>query len=127
MCRIRKAGFGLCWPDLAPKDPLRVAQFDRPEKIRKHIRQWRTRWSDKPRTADYGLQVLSRVLAYAVDPLGKIASNPCEGIKQLYSGNRSDIIWSDADIARLDGSPPEIRHAVQLAAHTGLRLGAERV
>ena len=41
------------------------------------------------------------VLSHAVDPLGKIASNPCEGIKQLYSGDRSEIIWTDADIAEL--------------------------
>lgn len=40
---------------------LRVAQFDRPEKIRPVIRQWRNQWTDKPRTADYGMQVLSRV------------------------------------------------------------------
>jgi integrase len=69
-----------------------------------------------------------------VDPLGKIASNPCEGIKQLYSGNRSEIIWTDADIAELKTTrlrpgqdefvcPAEIAHAVDLAAHTGLRLG----
>lgn len=70
------------------------------------------------------MQVLSRVLSYAVDPLGKIASNPCEGIKQLYSGNRSETIWTDADIAQLKGScSSEISHAVDLAAHTGLRLG----
>ena len=59
---------------------LRIAQFERPEKIRPAIRRWRNQWSDKPRTADYGMQVLSRVLSYAVDPLGKIASNPCQGI-----------------------------------------------
>ena len=70
-----------------------------PEKIRPVIRRWRNQWADKPRTADYGMQVLSRVLSYAVDPLGKIAGNPCEGIKQLYSGDRSEIIWTDADIA----------------------------
>ena len=63
---------------------LRIAQFDRPEKIRPVIRRWRHQWADKPRTADYGMQVLSRVLSYAVDPLGKIAGNPCEGIKRLY-------------------------------------------
>ena len=68
---------------------LRIAQFDRPEKIRPVIRRWRNQWADKPRTADYGMQVLSRVLAYAVDPLGKIAGNPCEGIKQLYTGDRA--------------------------------------
>jgi integrase len=116
---------------------LRTAQFDRPEKIRPIIRRWRNQWADKPRTADYGMQVLSRVLSHAVDPLGKIAGNPCEGIKQLYSSDRSEIIWTDADIAQLKkagGSRkiegkltelpclPEIAHAIDLAANTGLRL-----
>lgn len=103
---------------------LRIAQFDRPEKIRPVIRRWRNQWTDKPRSADYGMQVLSRVLSHAVDPLGKITSNPCEGIKRLYSTTRSEIIWTDADIGQLERScSAEIAHAVQLAAHTGLRLG----
>jgi integrase len=108
---------------------LRIAQFDRPEKIRPVIRRWRAQWADRPRTADYGMQVLSRVLSYAVDPLGKIAGNPCEGIKQLYSGDRREIIWTDGDIAQLKAGKPkrpcpeEIAHAIDLAAHTGLRLG----
>jgi integrase len=102
---------------------LRIAQFDRPEKIRPVIRQWRARFTDKPRTADYGMQVLSRVLSHAVE-LGKIASNPCEGIKQLYSAERAEIIWTDADIARIKATcSADIAHAVDLAAHTGLRLG----
>jgi integrase len=103
---------------------LRIAQFDRSEKIRPVIRRWRNQWADKPRNADYAMQVLSRVLSYAVDPLGKIASNPCEGIKQLYHGDRSEIIWSESDIARLkETCAIEVAHAVDLAAHTGLRLG----
>ena len=102
---------------------LRIAQFDRPEKIRPVIRRWRNQWADKPRTADYGMQVLSRVLSHAVDPLGKIAGNPCEGIKQLYSGDRSEIIWTDSDIAILKKTcSPEIAYAVDLASHSGLRL-----
>jgi integrase len=107
---------------------LRIAQFDRPEKIRPVIRRWRNQWADKPRTADYGMQVLSRVLSYAVDPLGKIAGNPCEGIKQLYSGDRSNIIWTEADLKQLKSGdtekpcPEEVKNAVDLAAHTGLRL-----
>jgi integrase len=107
---------------------LRIAQFGRPDKIRPVIRRWRNQWADKPRTADYGMQVLSRVLAYAVDPLGKIAGNPCEGIKQLYSGDRSEIIWTEADLKQLKAGgtdkpcPDEIKNAVDLAAHTGLRL-----
>jgi integrase len=103
---------------------LRIAQFDRPDKIRPVIRRWRNQWADKPRTADYGLQVLSRVLSYAVDPLGKIAGNPCEGIKQLYSANRSEIIWTESDITLLKKTcSADIGFAVDLAAHTGLRLG----
>lgn len=103
---------------------LRIAQFDRPEKMRPIIRQWRNRYADTPRTADMGMQVLSRVLSYAVDPLGKIAANPCEGIKQLYTVDRSEIIWTDADIAQIKATcSAEIAYAVDLAAQTGLRQG----
>jgi integrase len=103
---------------------LRIAQFDRPEKIRPFIRRWRNKWADKPRSADYGMQVLSRVLSFAVDPLGKIGGNPCEGIKQLYSANRSEIIWTEPDISQLKRTcSVEIAQAVDLASHTGLRLG----
>lgn len=103
---------------------LRIAQFDRPEKIRPLIRRWRNQYADTPRTADYGLQVLSRVCAHAVDPLGKIASNPCEGIKRLYSADRSEIIWTEADVAKLKAAASkEIATAIDLAAATGLRLG----
>jgi integrase len=102
---------------------LRIAQFDRPEKIRPIIRRWRNQWIDTPRTADYGMQVLSRVLAHAVE-LGKIAGNPCEGIKHLYNNDRSEIIWTDSDIAQIKKTcSPEIGYAVDLAGHTGLRLG----
>jgi integrase len=109
---------------------LRIAQFDRPEKIRPVIRKWRNGWADTPRTADYGMQVLSRVLSHAVDPLGKIAGNPCEGIKQIYSSDRSEIIWTPSDIAELKapaeplkGCSKEVARAVDLDACTGLRLG----
>lgn len=102
---------------------LSIKQFDRPEKIRPIIRRWRGQYARQPRTADYGMQVLSRVLSYAVDPLGKIASNPCEGIKQLYESNRAEIIWTETDIAQLRASASvEVMRAVDLAAATGLRV-----
>jgi integrase len=64
------------------------------------------------------------VLSYGVDPLGKIAGNPCEGIKLLYSSNRSEIIWSDGDIASIKKvCSVEIAHAIDLDVATGLRLG----
>lgn len=103
---------------------LPIAAFDRPERIRPLIRRWRDQWADRPRTADYGLQVLSRVLAYAVDPLDKIGTNPCEGIKRLYTADRAAVIWTDTDIAALKAkATAEIGFAVDLAAATGLRRG----
>jgi integrase len=102
---------------------LRIAQFDRPEKIRPIIRRWRNKWAETPRTADYGMQVLSRTIAHAVQS-GKIAGNPCEGIEHLYSNDRSEIIWTDADLSQIKKSCSiEIARAVDLAGHTGLRLG----
>lgn len=101
---------------------LRTAAFSHQEKIRPSIRRWRNQFADKPRTADFGMQVLSRILSHAVDPMGKIASNPCEGIKHLYSGSRAEIIWTDDDIAQLKAAASEeVGFAVDLAAHTGLR------
>jgi integrase len=102
---------------------LRIAQFERPQKIRPIIVRWRNMSAKTPRAADMGMQALSRVLAHAVDPLGKLASNPCDGIKRLYRSNRADIIWTDEDIATLKRvCSSEIAHAVDLAAHTGFRL-----
>jgi integrase len=103
---------------------LQTSQFDRHDKIRPVIIRWRNKWQDTPRTADYGMQVLSAILSYAVDPAGAIARNPCEGIKRLYSSDRSAILWTAADIAQLKAScSTEVADAVDLAAHTGLRLG----
>jgi integrase len=68
------------------------------------------------------------VLSYAVEE-GKIVGNPCEGINRVYVVNRSEIIWADVDIIQLKAGsitrpcPDGIAHAVDLAAHTGLRFG----
>ncbi len=103
---------------------LSIKQFDRPQKIRPLIRKWRGQFADKPRTADYGIQVLSRILSYAVDPMAKISQNPCEGIKQLYKNDRAAIIWTDDDIAQVKSScSPEVGWTIDLAACTGLRVG----
>jgi integrase len=113
------------WLDQIAEDfgDLSIAQFDRPQKIRPPILRWRQQWADRPRSSDLAMQVLSRVLSYAVET-GAIAGNPCEGVKRVWASDRSDIIWTDADLAQLKATcPPEIAHAVDLAVHTGLRLG----
>jgi integrase len=103
---------------------LRTAQFDRTDKIRPKIIKWRAKWAEQPRTADYYMQVLSRVCAHGVDPLAVIATNPCEGIKRLYSSDRSEIIWTPEDLKQLYSECSiEVQWACELAAHTGMRLG----
>lgn len=98
-----------------------VKLFKEPEKIKPIIRKWRDSYAQTPRTADYAIQVLSRVLAYAVE-LGKIRSNPCEGIKGIWKSNRSEIIWTAEDLAAIRSvASPSVWQGINLAAHTGLR------
>jgi integrase len=69
------------------------------------------------------MQVLSRVLACAVEK-GKLAGNPCEGIKHLYTGDRREIVWIDSDLEVIKKfCSADVARAIDLAAHTGLRLG----
>ena len=64
------------------------------------------------------------MLSHAVETLGKLSGNPCDGMKMLYKVNRSEIIWTPVDIENLKQTcSPEIAHATDLAAHTGLRRG----
>lgn len=99
---------------------LRIGMFDRPD-IRRDIRDWRDRYSSTPRAADMGLQVLSRLLAHAAAD-GMLKTNPVAGMARLYEGNRSSIIWTAEDLARLEQhASPEIMRAARLAALTGLR------
>lgn len=99
---------------------LSTRQFDRPN-IRVDIKRWRARWKATPRAADMGKQVLSRVLAFAVSE-GGLAMNPCEGLPNLYSNDRADIIWTADDMAALKAwASAEVYQAAELASLTGMR------
>lgn len=103
---------------------LRTAQFSRIEKIRPEIIRWRAQYAHARRSADFGLQVLSRVLSYGIDPCAEIATNPCDGVRRLYQNDRSTVIWEDADIARIKAATHEqMGWAIDLASLTGLRRG----
>lgn len=101
---------------------LSIRQFDRPQ-IRLDIRRWRDNFKDTPRSADCGLQVLSRLMSFAVAE-GLISANPVTGIPHIYRVDRSELIWTDDDLARVfKKASPELVWAGKLAAYTGLRLG----
>lgn len=104
------------WGDL----PLKA--LDDPN-VRRHFLTWRDGLADKPRTADMAIGVLKRLLGWGVEYL-YVKTNQAEPIARLHSANRSESIWSDDDFAAFDKeASKELRWAVRLAAHTGLRQG----
>lgn len=86
------------------------------------VLKWRDQWADKPRTADYAIQVLSRLLGWAK---GRrlVSHNACEGIEKLYESDRADQIWTDDERARYAMWAPstEVAFIIDLACLTGLR------
>lgn len=78
---------------------------------------------DRPREADNRLTVLSAVFGYAKGK-GQMARNPLEGFERLYQGDRSERIWTEADVLTfMKGAPVELQRAMILAIHTGQRYG----
>jgi len=78
---------------------------------------------DREREADNRLTVLSLVFSYATDK-GRVNRNPLERFERIYSADRSEMIWTEADVTRfMDGAPVELQRAMILAIHTGQRYG----
>lgn len=75
------------------------------------------------RQADYGWQVLARILSWA-HGRGLVAANPCEKGGRLYRGTRADKIWTEDDEANfLAKAPAHLHLPLILALWTGQRQG----
>jgi integrase len=100
---------------------LPIAALD-DRRVRQEILAWRDQWADRPRSADYAMQVLSRVLGWAVGR-GMLALNPVAGVEQLYAGGRAEQVWTAGELARYQAAAPspEVAAIVPLACLTGLR------
>lgn len=93
-------------------------------KMRGNIVAWRDEVAATPRTADKRMVMLATVLNYGVKTLGKLSINVAEGIPQLYSADRSEVIWTEADwLAITPHCSTELHQALRLASLTGMRLG----
>lgn len=91
--------------------------------VRDVLLEWRDTYADRPRTADYGIQVLSRVLSYAEDR-GILKVNHLKGVSTLHKSDRSDQIWTAEEIAAFcEKASPAVGYALRLACFTGLRRG----
>ncbi len=91
--------------------------------MRGAIIAWRDAMADRPRAADDHIEALNVLLNWAVDR-ERIAKNPAKGIARLYSSNRSDVIFTDDELARIAADArPDLRMVVRAAVLTGLRAG----
>lgn len=89
--------------------------------VRGDLLEWRDTFSKTPRTADYAVQVLTRVLAFGVDR-GALRHNHLKGASTLHRANRADQIWTDEDIDSFcTQAAPHVVNALKLACYTGLR------
>lgn len=87
------------------------------------FKAWRDTMADKPRTADYAWTTLARVLSVAKDN-GRIAVNVCERGGRLYSADRTENVWTDADLAAVMATASHsLQMALQMALWTGQREG----
>jgi integrase len=92
-------------------------------RVRGEFKNWRDRFANTPRKADYAWSILARILAFSKDR-GLIASNPCERGGRLYSPDRTDKVWRDEDVAAfLAIANSELALAMILALWTGQRQG----
>lgn len=83
-------------------------------------------WRDKlatnsPREADYHLAILALMLAWGLDR-GRVPANPAARPGRLYQPDRTDHIWTEADVqAFLAKAGPQLRLPFLLALWTGQR------
>ncbi|WP_265519087.1 tyrosine-type recombinase/integrase [Nitratireductor luteus] len=86
--------------------------------------EWRDERAERSRRqADYGWQVLARILSWAHDR-GLVIANPCEKGGRLYRGSRADKVWTQDDEAAFLASAPRHLHLpLLLALWTGQRQG----
>lgn len=82
---------------------------------------WRDEMAATPRTADYAIGTLKRLLNWAVMRC-LVTVNHAAPIERLHRVDKSEDIWTEGDFAAFHAkASPELGYAVELARHTGLR------
>jgi integrase len=99
-------------------DPAKLWEDPR---SRGELNDWRAKWKDSPKQHDYAGTVAVRVLNWARSE-GRIAAHYCDRLHRIYSVDRAEIVWTDADRrAFLSVAPEWVGRVLTLACETGLR------
>lgn len=90
---------------------------------RQLILSWRDTMAATPRKADYFMQVLQRVLNWAVDR-EHLTKNVIAGAAGLYASDRADVTWSDDEYEKvLAHLTPDAARVIRFMRLTGFRRG----
>lgn len=91
--------------------------------VKEDFVNWRDSFSATPKGADMRIETLRVMLGVALER-GKIQFNHAKGISNLYDNDRSDIIWTASEIAKVkENASPACARAIDLARLTGIRKG----
>ncbi|SEB61980.1 tyrosine-type recombinase/integrase [Rhodobacter sp. 24-YEA-8] len=94
--------------------------FDDP-RIRRKVLEWRDKIGGK--VGDDRLRHLQRLVKFGIDR-AMILQNHLRDIPALYSSDRAEIMWSEAEIDDfVAGAPPQVGRILIVATETGLRPG----
>lgn len=97
-----------------------IAAFN-DRKIRTLAYKWRDTFA--PRTADAIVAHLSQIVSWAVER-NLLVHHHILGMNKVYAANRSEITWTENEIAAvLEAAPEWVRRILIAATETGLRPG----
>lgn len=98
-----------------------LAAVDDPD-VAEEFYSWRDDMASKPRSADYAVSTLKRLLAWGKKRRKFNRENHAEDIERLHKADKSDAIWTADDLTAFQKhASKELAWAVLLAVHTGLR------
>lgn len=90
-------------------------------RIRRAAMKWRDQWSGK--NAQYAWTVLRLVVSWGYDR-GHFRNHHLRGGGRVYKSDRSDIIWTEADVLAVETTALDhVGRAIRAAVETGLRPG----
>lgn len=92
-------------------------------KSRAEVNLWRAKWKHSPKQHDMAGTHAARLLNWAVQE-GLLRENYCHKLPRLYTVDRSEIVWTEADRERFNSIAPEwVQRILCVACETGLRVG----
>jgi len=98
-----------------------AAMFEEPES-RGEVNQWRSAWSHSPKQYDYAGTVVTRILNWAWKDAGKLRQHHCAAFTKVYQVDRSDVVWTLSDRAKVcEIAPNWVQRILTAACETGLR------